>query len=123
MRGEKLVVVVDDSPSVRETIAYILEMEGYVVRTAANGVEGFELIRQLQPKVVILDAIMPDMDGFEVCRRLRADTQLEQTSIIMLTSMGQSVDQSRAHEAGVNHFLTKPFDDEAVLALLVEVFQ
>jgi len=119
---ERLVVLVDDEPYIRETISFILELEGYQVRAAVNGSEGLALIRKLKPRAVLLDAMMPEMDGFEVCRRLRADPEVTGTTVIMLTAMGQKVDEENARTAGVDHFLTKPFDDEEVLRLLDEAF-
>ena len=118
----RTVVVVDDSPSIRETISFILEMEGYQVRSAVNGAEGLELLRDVRPKAVLLDAMMPEMDGFEVCRRVRQDPELSDLVVIMLTAMGQKVDEDRAREAGVDHFLTKPFDHEEALSLLEGIY-
>ena len=122
MTGERVVVLVDDEPYIRETISFILELEGYQVRAAVNGREGLELIREVKPRAVLLDAMMPEMDGFEVCRRLRADPEVAGTTVFMLTAMGQKLDQETAHAAGVDHFLTKPFEDEEVLRLLDEAF-
>ena len=118
----RTVVVVDDSPSIRETISFILEMEGYDVRSAVNGAEGLALIRDVRPKAVLLDAMMPEMDGFEVCRQVRQDPELSDLVVIMLTAMGQKVDEERAREAGVDHFLTKTFDHEEALSLLEGIY-
>lgn len=123
MTVERLVLLVDDEPNIRETISFILEMEGFVVRTAVNGREGLAKIRELRPRVVLLDAMMPEMDGFEVCRRVREDADLSSTTIIMLTAMGQKADRERAQAVGVDHYLTKPFDDEEVLGLLEAAFE
>lgn len=118
MSHQRTIAVVDDSPTIRETISFILEMEGFDVETAVNGVEGLDLIQRIRPRAVLLDAMMPEMDGFEVCRRVRADDRLTGVAVIMLTAMGQKVDEERAREAGVDHFLTKPFDHEEALTLL-----
>jgi chemosensory pili system protein ChpA (sensor histidine kinase/response regulator) len=122
MGEQNAIVVVDDSPSVRETIAFILESEGYEVHRAVNGREGIEIIRSIHPRVVLLDAMMPEMDGFDVCRRIRADAALTDIHVVMLTTMGMEADRERAVEAGVNHFLTKPFDADEVLQLLEGLF-
>ncbi len=123
MTSKGLVLLVDDEPNIRETISFILEMEGYEVRTAVNGREGLARIRELRPRVVLLDAMMPEMNGFEVCRTVRGDADLASTTIIMLTAMGQKVDRERAEAVGVDHYLTKPFDDEEVLGLLEAAFR
>jgi CheY-like chemotaxis protein len=122
MSDDRTIVVVDDSPTIRETISFILEMEGFEVETAVNGVEGLELIRRRRPKAVLLDGMMPEMDGFEVSRQVRADPDLKAVTLIMLTAMGQKVDEERARDAGVDHFLTKPFDHDEALDLLGGIY-
>jgi CheY-like chemotaxis protein len=115
------VLVVEDSPSVRTTVAYILTGAGFDVLTAADGVEGLERIRRDRPRAVLLDVSMPRMDGFEVCRHVRAEAALRDTFIVMLTAKGQKADENRALEAGADRYLTKPVDEEAILRLLTEV--
>ena len=116
--AEPLILLVDDEPSIRETVSFILEMEGYRVVTAANGDEAIEQIRRLQPPVVLLDAMMPRRDGFDVCRTVKMDPQLAATKIVMLTALGQKTDQEKAMVAGADFYVTKPFDEEDLLALL-----
>ncbi len=116
--AERLVLLVDDEPNIRETVGFILEMEGFTVATAADGVEALDEARRLKPPVVLLDAMLPRRDGFEVCRLIKADPALAGTRVVMLTAMGQKADQDRAMAAGADFYLTKPFDDEELLALL-----
>jgi CheY-like chemotaxis protein len=116
--AEPLILLVDDEPSIRETVSFILEMEGYRVVTAGNGDEALEQIRRLQPPVVLLDAMMPRRDGFDVCRTVKSDPTLAATKIVMLTALGQKTDQERAMAAGADFYVTKPFDEEELLALL-----
>ena len=116
--AEPLILLVDDEPSIRETVSFILEMEGYRVVTAENGDEALEQIRRLQPPVVLLDAMMPRRDGFDVCRTVKSDPKLSATKIVMLTALGQKTDQERAMAAGADFYVTKPFDEEELLALL-----
>ena len=113
-----LVLVVDDEPSIRETIGFILEMEGFQVATAADGEQGLEAVRRLRPPVVLLDAMMPRRDGYDVCRTIKSDPELAATHVIMLTAMGQKRDRDRALAAGADHFVTKPFDEVELLLLL-----
>jgi two-component system alkaline phosphatase synthesis response regulator PhoP len=113
-----LVLVVDDEPNIRETIGFILEMEGFQVATATNGEEALDEVRRLRPPVVLLDAMMPLRDGFEVCRAIKADPRLAGVRVVMLTAMGQKIDHERALAAGADHFVTKPFDEVELLALL-----
>ncbi len=116
------VVLVDDEPNIRETIAFILDAEGVAVETASDGVEGLDAVRRARPRVVLLDVMMPRMDGYEVCRAIRADERLKGIYIIILTAKGQKTDEQRALDVGADLYLSKPFDDEVVLALIREVF-
>ena len=113
-----LVLIVDDEPNIRETISFILEMEGFAVATADDGEQGLEAVRRLRPPVVLLDAMMPKRDGYDVCRSIKSDPELAATHVVMLTAMGQKRDRDRAHDAGADHFVTKPFDEAELLALL-----
>ena len=123
MSEARTVVLVDDEPNIRETISFILEMEGYEVVTAVNGIDGLEKLHEHRPRAVLLDAMMPELDGFEMCRQLKNDPELAHVVVIMLTAMGQQVDEERARTSGADHFLTKPFDDEQVLSLLADAFK
>jgi DNA-binding response OmpR family regulator len=118
---EPLILLVDDEPSIRETVAYILEMEGYRVVTAQDGDEAVEQARRLQPSVVLLDAMLPRRDGFEVCRAIKSDPELFGTAVVMHTALGQRADKERALAAGADYYLTKPFREEELLALLVQL--
>ena len=113
-----LVLLVDDEPSIRETVAFILEMEGFQVATAQDGGEALARARALHPPVVLLDAMMPVLDGFEVCRTIKASPELAGVRVVMLTALGQRGDRLRAGEAGADEFLTKPFDEDELIALL-----
>jgi DNA-binding response OmpR family regulator len=117
-RGGNLVLVVDDEPSIRETIAFMLEMEGFRVATAEDGESALAEIARLRPPIVLLDAMMPRRDGFEVCRAVRSDPSLARVRIVMVTALGQQADRERALAAGADHYLTKPFDEDELLALL-----
>lgn len=116
--SEPLVLVVDDEPSLRETLSFILEMEGFRVATAEDGESGLEAIRRLHPPVVLLDGMMPRRDGFDVCRAVKADPALHDVAVVLLTALGQKTDRERALAAGADHYLSKPFDEEELLTLL-----
>ena len=116
--GDPLVLVVDDEPNIVETLSFVLEMEGFRVATAEDGEQALAQIAALRPPVVVLDAMMPRRDGFDVCRTIKADPSLAGVHVVMLTAMGQKADRERALAAGADHFMTKPFDEEELLALL-----
>ena len=81
-----MVVLVDDEPNIRETVAFILEAEGVEVETGSDGVEGLEAVRRSKPKVVLLDVMMPRMDGYEVCEAIRNDPELAGVFVMILTA-------------------------------------
>jgi DNA-binding response OmpR family regulator len=116
--GRPLVLLVDDEPSIRETLSFILEMEGFEVATAEDGRAGLDLARRLCPPVMLLDAMLPQLDGFSVCRQLKADSATAATRVIMLTALGQRADRERAFAAGADYYVSKPFDEDELLALL-----
>lgn len=105
-----IVLIVDDQLSVRETLEALLAPEGYELAFAANGVEALALAQELKPDVILLDVMMPVMDGFEVCRRLRADPLLGQVPIVMVTALDDQDSRLRGLGVGADDFVSKPFD-------------
>ena len=110
------VVVVDDSPIVLRTLSMVLEREGIDVVGAPSGEEGLAVIEQARPPLVFLDAMMPGLDGYDVCRRIRElDGDGPRTHVIMLTGSSDEHDRERAEAAGVDEFMTKPFSPTGVV--------
>ena len=104
--SDATVLVVEDEENILEALRYSLEREGYAVHTAVDGEEGLNLARSTAPDLVILDVMLPKMDGFEICRILRAETDVP---IIMLTARGEEVDRIVGLELGADDYVTKPF--------------
>jgi len=104
------VLVVDDDVDVAETIERSLRNKGHIVNVVYNGLEALEAVKQEQPHLIILDVIMPRMDGMEVCRRLRQNPQTAHIPIVFLTAMGRLVNKLEGFEAGADDYITKPFD-------------
>src|SRR5688572_1869532 len=100
------ILVIDDDPDLLNIIKTQLKFSGYDVITAYNGEEGIHLARTESPDLVIVDLLMPVMDGFEVCRRLRQDRMTYLTPIIMLTASGTQLDKITALKGGVDDFIT-----------------
>jgi len=112
----KRVLVVDDDPTALRLISYTLEQEGYDVTTASNGRMGLSQARAVRPDVIILDVMMPDVDGFEVSRQLRADPLTAQVPILMLTAKGQVSDKVAGFHAGADDYVVKPADPGELIA-------
>jgi twitching motility two-component system response regulator PilH len=111
-----LVLVIDDDEIERALLQRCLESAGYRVFTAADGESGVGLVREHRPDLVVLDIVMPHLNGYQTCRRLRAEPATAATPVLMLTSKDQDVDRLWAGEAGASAFLTKPVDVARLLA-------
>ncbi len=107
---KKLILIVDDYPEVRNVIRAGLEQEQFEFREASNGDEGLRLATELRPDLVLLDVMMPGMDGYEVCRRLKADQATADIRVIIMTATGKADGAMIAEHAGADAFLAKPFD-------------
>jgi CheY-like chemotaxis protein len=107
--GGARIVVADDSDAILGLLVVVLQREGFEPATATNGADAIARIREQRPQLVILDALMPNGDGYEVCRALRDDPDLERPYVIMLTAGARDLDRERAEAAGVDEFITKPF--------------
>jgi two-component system response regulator MprA len=112
MAGEQILVV-DDDPDILTSLRRALSYEGYTVRTASNGKEALDIAYKTSPDLVVLDIMMPELDGLEVCRRLRAGGDI---SILMLTAKDTTQDTVRGLDAGADDYLVKPFELEELLA-------
>lgn len=104
------ILVVDDHPASRMTAAALLAVEGYEVLEAENGPVALKMISESKPDVILLDVMMPGMDGFEVCRQLKQDEQTRLIPVIFITALNDRRSRIRGIEAGGDDFLTKPFD-------------
>ncbi len=107
------ILIVEDEPTLQDTLAYNLQRAGYEVRLTGNGLEGLELAASFQPNLIVLDVMLPGLDGFEFCRRLR---QHSTVPIIMLTARSDEVDRVVGLEVGADDYLTKPFSMRELLA-------
>ena len=110
MQDQGTILIVDDEPVGRDTLEALLVGRGYELVLACDGMQALAKARTLVPDVVLLDVMMPDMDGFEVCRRLRADATLAEVPVIMVTALDDRASRLEGIEAGADDFVTKPFD-------------
>jgi DNA-binding response OmpR family regulator len=113
---ERTILVVDDDPALRDTLAYNLRGEGYLVLTAADGVAALEAARHNTVSLVLLDLMLPRLDGLEVCRQLRAQPETARVPILMLTARGEETDKIVGLELGADDYVTKPFSWNEVRA-------
>ena len=110
------ILVIDDDSAINELIKINLELQGYEVVQAFNGIEGFAKAKQEEPALIVLDVMMPEVDGFTVAQRIRQCTEISETPIIMLTALSQLNDKVNGFNIGVDDYLTKPFEiDELIV--------
>lgn len=107
------ILVVDDEISLQETLAYNLKKQGYQVETTGNGTDALELAREIKPDLIILDVMLPGLDGFEVCRILRREMT---TPVLMLTARDDEIDRVVGLEVGADDYLAKPFSMRELIA-------
>jgi two-component system, OmpR family, response regulator RpaA len=110
------ILVIDDDPAIAELVAINLEMAGYDVTQATDGMKGQALAVQLVPDLVMLDLMLPKVDGFTICQRLRRDDRTADIPVLMLTALSQTQDKVEGFNAGADDYLTKPFELEEMLA-------
>jgi CheY-like chemotaxis protein len=113
--------VADDDGVTRRLLTMLLERHGFQVLVAEDGQAALRQVRHGKPRIVFLDASMPALDGYEVCRQIRQDASDPEPTVIMLTAAGQDSDRRRAAAAGVNEFLTKPFSPSKLAARLQQL--
>jgi CheY-like chemotaxis protein len=117
--GRRVAVVVDDEPYLCQYVQVTLESAGFEVRTAHDGIDGLETIRAVRPQVILLDIKMPRMNGYEMLAALRADAQISQIPVVIMTSLTDGSDKSDDQwrkSLDVAGFLSKPFDSKELLA-------
>jgi DNA-binding response OmpR family regulator len=110
------VLVVDDSSPIRDLIVVNLELEGFDVRSAADGMEGLEVLAGWRPDVVTLDVVMPRLDGFATLARLRGEPATADIPVLIVTARAQAADRERGEELGADDYLSKPFEPAELVA-------
>jgi two-component system, OmpR family, alkaline phosphatase synthesis response regulator PhoP len=117
------VLVVDDDESIVELLKYNLEKNDYEVRTALDGVKALEIAKKFNPNLVLLDIMMPKMDGVETCRQLRVIPELQKTFIIFLTARAEEYSEVAAFDVGADDYITKPIKPRALMSRINALFR
>ena len=110
------ILLVDDEPDILEIVGYNLSNEGYKIITAKNGVEGVKKAKKEKPQLIILDVMMPEMDGIEACERIRKIPELSDTIITFLTARGEDYSQVAGFDAGADDYITKPIKPKVLVS-------
>lgn len=120
----KSILIVDDEAHIRLLLEMLLEEfedEGVELIMAADGQEGLEKVRECHPNLVFLDVMLPIINGFEVCRTIKKEWEMDDVTIVLLTAKGQREDLLRGQEVGADRYVTKPFNPDELLKLVKEV--
>lgn len=117
------VLVVDDEESILELLKYNLEKQGYDVRTAGEGAEAVEIAKKFHPDLVLLDIMMPKMDGVEACRQIRAMPELVNTFIVFLTARAEEYSEIAAFDGGADDYILKPIKPRALMSRITAIFR
>jgi two-component system, OmpR family, alkaline phosphatase synthesis response regulator PhoP len=122
-RENETILVIDDEPYIRELLQYTLEKEGYAVISAASGEEGLDLARRNHPALILLDLMLPGIDGIDVCRRLKREARTAKIPIIMATAKSEDTDIVIGLEIGADDYVTKPFSPNVICARIRSVLR
>jgi DNA-binding response OmpR family regulator len=115
------ILIADDEPNILISLEYLMKREGYAVSVARDGAEALETLRRERPTLVLLDVMMPTKTGFEVCQEVRADDELKDTLILMLTAKGRDTDVAKGLALGANDYITKPFSTRELVQKVREL--
>jgi DNA-binding response OmpR family regulator len=112
------VLVVEDEPNIVESLSFLVRQAGYNILIARDGLAAIRTMEDHIPDLILLDVMLPRMDGYDVCRSIRADKRLSHIPIIMLSAKGKDLDRRKGLELGANEYLTKPFSTREVVSML-----
>ncbi len=117
----KKILIADDNENIREALTYLLEDEGYTLSLAKDGAETLRKVREISPDILFLDIMMPEINGYDVCRTIKNDPDLKKTYVVMLTAKGQADEQERGKEVGADEYVVKPFSPMEILAKIKNI--
>jgi len=119
----KKILIADDNENIRDALTYLLEDEGYELLLAKDGADTLRKVRERKPDILILDIMMPEINGYDVCRTIKNDPDLKSIYVIMLTAKGQVAEQERGKEVGADEYIVKPFSPMEILARVKSLLQ
>lgn len=117
------IFIIEDEPSIIQLVKYNLEKEGLIVSSATNGSEGLKELKKFKPNLLLLDWMLPDFSGIEICKNIRKDANFKNLPIIMLTAKGEEEDKIKGLDSGVDDYLTKPFSFNELFARIKAVLR
>ena len=118
---QKKILIADDNENIRRALTYLLEDEGYALLIAKDGADTLQKVRDFRPDILLLDIMMPDINGYDVCRTIKNDLGLKKTYVIILTARGQASEQALGKEVGADEYVIKPFSPVDILSRIKKI--
>ncbi len=115
LKKVRRILIVDDEPNILLSLDFLMRKSGYTVLLARNGTEALEHIQQSKPDLILLDIMMPDVDGYEICQKTKSDSKTSHIKIIFLTAKSKESDIAKGLEMGADAYITKPFTNKILL--------
>ena len=112
---KKTITIIEDEPFIIEALSFILEKEGFIVKSISDGAKAIEFVKDTDPDLVILDIMLPNVSGMKILEDIRSTKLIAELPVLMLTAKGQKKHRRAAEDAGVNEFMTKPFDNAELI--------
>lgn len=120
---EGRLLLIDDEPGLREAVQAYLEDSGFTVEVASNARDGWELLQQTSPDLVISDIMMPQVDGYQFLKQMREDERFQALPVVFLTARGMTSDRIQGYQAGCDAYLSKPFDPDELVAIVSNLLE
>ena len=117
------IFIIEDEPSIIQLVQHNLEKNGFLVSSSLNGNDGFKELKKFQPDLLLLDWMLPDLSGIEICKNIRKDNSFKNLPVIMLTAKGEEEDKIKGLDSGVDDYLTKPFSFNELMARIKAVLR
>lgn len=121
MNSAHKILVVDDDPYILMSLEFLMRKNGYDVMVARNGTEALELVEKQVPHLVLLDIMMPDVDGYEICRHIKKSTKLKSTKVVFMSAKSKESDIQKSYDLGASLYITKPFSTRDLLKKVQEL--
>lgn len=115
------VLIVDDEPNILMSLDFLMRKEGYEVFVARNGTEAMESLHSNLPDVVLLDIMMPDVDGYEICKHIKSTEELKHCKVIFISAKSKESDIQKGYEVGADFYITKPFTNKQIVSKVKEL--
>ena len=123
MDRPRKILIVDDEPNIVVPLQFLMEQNGYQVKIAESGEAAIDLMERFRPDLVLLDIMLPGVNGLEVCQMLREDPELKKTKIVLVSALGRDVDMAKGMAMGADAYITKPFSNREIVARVNELLK